>query len=138
MTITENSTVKVHYVGKLTNNVVFDSSINREPLEVTLGKGNLIPGFEKALYGMTKGDKKTVTIPVDEAYGKIDYNKIQEVEKQYVPQDVFEGQTLTAQSPNGSINVVVREVREQTVVLDGNYPLAGQDLVFDLEIVEVV
>jgi len=138
MIVTENSSVKVHYTGRLKNNEVFDTSLDREPLDAKLGQGQLIPGFEQALHGMTKGDKKTVTIPADEAYGPVSQDRIQEVEKEYVPENVTEGQSLTAQTPEGPINVVVREIKEKTVVLDGNHPLAGQDLIFDLELVEVV
>ena len=137
MTVTENSNVKVHYTGRLKNNEVFDSSVDREPLGAKLGEGKLIPGFEQALYGMTKGDKKTITILAEEAYGPVSQDRIQEVEREYVPENVTEGQSLTAQTPEGPVNVIVKEVKEKTVVLDGNHPLAGQDLIFDLEVVEV-
>ena len=136
--VKENSSVKVHYTGRLTDNTVFDSSVDREPLEVTLGEGKLIPGFEKGLYGLSAGEKTTIKIQASEAYGNIVEERVQEVEKQYVPDTVFAGQQLTAETPEGPITVVVKEIKETTVVLDGNHPLAGKDLIFDLEVIEVV
>ena len=136
--INENSSVKVHYTGRLTDNTVFDSSVDREPLEVKLGEGKLIPGFEKGLYGLSAGEKTTIKIQASEAYGNIVEERIQEVEKQYVPETVFAGQQLTAETPEGPITVVVKEIKEATVVLDGNHPLAGKDLIFELEVIEVV
>lgn len=137
MTINENSSVKVHYTGKLEDNTVFDSSLDREPLDVKLGQGILISGFEKGLQGMSVGDKKTVMIPYNEAYGPVLAERKQEVEKQYVPEGVQVGQELIAQSPQGEMRVVVSEVKEDTVVLDANHPLAGKNLIFDLEVVEI-
>lgn len=137
--IKENSSVKVHYTGKLGDGTVFDSSLTegREALEVKLGEGRLIPGFEKGLYGLSAGDKTTIKIQASDAYGEIMEERIQEVEKQYVPETVFAGQQLTANTPQGPITVVVKEVKENTVILDGNHPLAGKDLIFDLEVIEV-
>ena len=136
--INENSSVKVHYTGKLEDNPVFDSSVDREPLEVKLGEGKLIPGFEKGLYGLSAGEKTTIKIQASDAYGNIVEERIQEVEKQYVPETVFAGQQLTAETPEGPITVVVKEIKEATVVLDGNHPLAGKTLIFDLEVIEVI
>lgn len=135
--INENSSVKVHYTGKLEDGTVFDSSVEKEALDVKLGEGKLIPGFEKGLYGLAVGEKTTIKIQANEAYGEIVEDRIQEVEKQYVPDTVFAGQQLTAETPQGPITVVVKEVKEDTVVLDGNHPLAGKDLIFDLEVIEI-
>jgi FKBP-type peptidyl-prolyl cis-trans isomerase SlpA len=135
-TIHENSTVTVHYTGKFEDNTVFDSSLNNEPIQVTLGQGMLISGFEKGLIGMAKGDTKTIEISFEEAYGPVYDDRIQEVERQYVPEEVQVGQTLSADTPQGPINVVVTEVKESTVVLDGNHPLAGKNLIFDLVVVD--
>ncbi len=141
-----DSKVKVHYTGKFNNGEVFDSSkavegnerfVDKEPLEVELGKGMVIPGFEKGLQGMKEGESKTITIPSDEAYGPVKEDHFQEVEKQYVPDTVKVGEMLTANGPAGPMNVVVKEVKEETVVLDANHPLAGKDLVFDLEVVSI-
>mgnify|MGYP000368525248 CR=1 FL=1 len=139
--VKENDTVKVHYTGKLSNGQVFDSSLEREPLEVTLGQGMLIPGFEKAIVDMKVNDKKTVTIAKEEAYGEVHEQLIQEVKRAELPQDMAPevGMHLVAKSPEGQEqNLQVIEVKEETVVLDGNHPLAGQDLVFDLEVVEII
>jgi len=137
MTINENSSVKVHYTGRLNDDTIFDSSIDREPLDVKLGQGLLIPGFEQGLQGMAVGEKKTITIPSENAYGPIREDMTQEVEKQYVPEGISVGQRLVAQGPQGEMYVLVTEVKENTVVLDGNHPLAGKDLIFDLEVVEI-
>ena len=137
MTVTENSNVKVHYTGRLEDNTVFDSSEGKDPLAVELGKGMLIPGFEKGLQGLKAGEKRTITIPAAEAYGPIREEMTQEVEKQFVPEGVEVGHQLTAEGPQGQMMVVVAEVKETTVVLDANHPLAGKDLTFDLEVVEV-
>ena len=137
MTVTENSNVKVHYTGRLDDNTVFDSSEGRQPLEVELGKGLLIPGFEKGLQGLKVGEKRTITIPYAEAYGPHREEMTQEVEKEFVPEGVEVGHHLTAEGPNGPMMVVVNEVKESTVVLDANHPLAGKDLTFDLEVIEI-
>jgi FKBP-type peptidyl-prolyl cis-trans isomerase 2 len=139
MTVTENSNVKLHYTGKFEDETVFDTSLTegREPLSVELGKGLLIPGFEKALYGLKVGEKKTINIPSDEAYGPIRTEMVQEVEKQLVPEGVEVGQVLTAEGPQGPMAVTVVEIKETTVVLDANHPLAGKDLIFDLELLEI-
>jgi FKBP-type peptidyl-prolyl cis-trans isomerase 2 len=139
MTVTENSNVKVHYTGRLEDETVFDTSLTegREPLSVELGKGLLIPGFEKALHGLKVGEKKTINIPSDEAYGPIRTEMVQEVEKQLVPEGVEVGQVLTAEGPQGPMAVTVVEIKETTVVLDANHPLAGKDLIFDLELLEI-
>jgi len=143
--ITKESKVKVHYTGKFKNGDVFDSSVavegtpikDSEPLDVQLGKGMLIPGFEKALQGMSEGDEKTVTILCEDAYGEPKDTHIQEVDKTQVPENVSVGDGLNTQTPNGNLIVKVIEVKENTVVLDANHPLAGEDLIFDLKIVSV-
>jgi len=111
--------------------------LDKEPLEVQLGKGLVIPGFEEALQGMKEGEAKTVTITSDKAYGPILSDRLQEVEKQYVPPTVNEGELLQADGPQGPMVVTVKEVKEETVVLDANHPLAGKDLVFELEVVSI-
>lgn len=143
--IKENSKVKVHYIGKLTDGTLFDSSKsiegtqfnNDKPLEVELGKGLLIPGFESGLQGMAVGETKTVTIPCSDAYGEPKETHIQEVEKKYVPDTVQVGQVLQTETKDGVITVKVAEVREDVVLLDANHPLAGEDLIFELEVVSI-
>lgn len=144
--ITENSKAKVHYTGKLSDGTIFDSSkavegqeqfVDRDPLDIELGKGMLIPGFEKALQGMSEGETKTVTIESADAYGDIKDDHYQEVPKEHVPEGVSEGDMLQTDGPQGAMQVTVKEVKESTVILDANHPLAGKDLTFDLEVVTV-
>jgi FKBP-type peptidyl-prolyl cis-trans isomerase SlpA len=138
--VTVNSTVKVHYTGKLADGEVFDTSDGKEPIEFTLGQGQLIPGFEKGLIDMKLNEKKTINMTKDEAYGEVNETLIQEVKKTDLPQDMEPkvGMGLVSKSPEGQeINLMVVEVKEETIVIDGNHPLAGRDLVFDLEVVEI-
>jgi len=136
--IKEGSKVKVHYTGKLESNEVFDSSKDRDPLEFTVGEGQMIPGFENGVIGLNSGDKKTINIDVNQAYGEVREDLLNEVSKEKMPEGVTKGQTLQAQTPNGPVSVKVNEVKENTVVIDANHPLAGKNLIFDLEVVEVV
>ena len=139
--VKQNDTVKVHYTGKLADGQVFDSSVERgEPIEFTLGQGQLIPGFEKGLIDMQLNEKKTVNIPKEEAYGEPREELVQEVEKSQLPEDIKPevGMGLVSKAPDGrEMNLVVKDVKEDTIVVDGNHPLAGKDLVFDLEVVEI-
>ena len=134
-----NCTVTVNYTGMLGDGSIFDSSLNegREPLSATLGQGALIPGFEKGLLGMKEGDKKVIEIPSDQAYGSLREDLIVEVPKERVPDNVTEGQMLQTNTPQGPMNVIVKEVQETHVVIDGNHPLAGKDLIFELEVISV-
>jgi FKBP-type peptidyl-prolyl cis-trans isomerase 2 len=135
--VKNGDTLKVHYTGRLEDGKVFDSSLTegREPLEVTLGQGMLIPGFESGLIGMSLGEKKTIEIEPDQAYGERRNDMTNEIPKSYVPEGVKVDDMLTGQSPQGPVNVRVAEVKEDTVVLDANHPLAGKKLIFDLEVV---
>ena len=138
--VKENNTVKVNYTGKLSDGQVFDSSEGKEPMEFTLGQGQLIPGFEKGLIDMKLNEKKTITIAKEEAYGDINNDLIQEVEKTQLPQDMTPevGMGLVSKSPDGQeMNLLVVEVREESIVIDGNHPLAGKELIFDPEVVEI-
>ena len=138
--VKENNTVKVNYTGKLSDGQVFDSSEGKEPIEFTLGQGRLIPGFEKGLIDMELNEKKTITIPKEEAYGEVNKDLIQEVKKSELPQEMAPevGMGLVSKSPDGQeMNLLVVEVRDETIVIDGNHPLAGKDLVFDLEVIEI-
>jgi FKBP-type peptidyl-prolyl cis-trans isomerase SlpA len=139
--VTVNSTVKVHYTGKLADGEVFDTSDGKEPREFTLGQGQLIPGFEKGLIDMKLNEKKTINMTKDDAYGEVNETLIQEVKKTDLPQDMEPkvGMGLVSKSPDGQeINLMVVEVKEETIVIDGNHPLAGRDLIFDLEVVEII
>ena len=137
--VESNSTVSVNYTGKLESGEIFDTSLveGREPLVTQLGQNQLIKGFENGLIDMVVGEKKTVTIESEDAYGPYNDFMVEEVEKEKLPGEVEVGTALQAQTKMGPINFVVKEVKEGTVVLDGNHPLAGQRLIFDLEVVDV-
>jgi FKBP-type peptidyl-prolyl cis-trans isomerase SlpA len=137
--VKNDSTVKVHYTGKFEDGEIFDSSIEtgREPLEAKLGQGQLIRGFEDGLIGMEVGDTKRIEIEPIDAYGDINEMFITEVPLNMVPSNVEVGVTLQASGPNGNFNVIVKEIKESTVVLDANHPLAGKKLIFDLELVDI-
>jgi len=138
--VKDNDTVKVHYTGKLADGQVFDSSEGKDPIEFTLGQGQLIPGFEKGLINMKLNEKKTINIPKDEAYGDSREDLIQEVQKSELPEEIKPevGMGLVSKSQDGrEMNLVIAEVKEESIVVDGNHPLAGKDLIFDLEVVEI-
>jgi FKBP-type peptidyl-prolyl cis-trans isomerase 2 len=135
--VENGNTVKVHYTGKFEDGSVFDSSVNNEPISFEVGTMQVIPGFENAILGMTVGESKTVTLKPEEAYGYPLEGMVQEVPRALVPADVKAGAQLVSEGEQGTFNVVVKEVKEDTVVLDGNHPLAGKTLVFDLELVEI-
>jgi FKBP-type peptidyl-prolyl cis-trans isomerase 2 len=132
--------VRVHYTGKLSNGQIFDSSLERDPLEVQLGEGQLIPGFEKGLVEMEVNQKKTITIPKEEAYGEVMEELFQTVPKEQLPDTIKPevGMGLVARNEDGSERQLrISEVNEDSIVVDANHPLAGQDLIFDLELVEI-
>ncbi|HTB53133.1 MAG TPA: FKBP-type peptidyl-prolyl cis-trans isomerase [Ferruginibacter sp.] len=132
--------VKVHYTGKLTNGEQFDSSMGREPLEFTVGAGQMIKGFDDAMPGMTIGQKKTINIPAVDAYGEKNDDAIIEFPKENVPVDMKlePGMQLTLSNQQGQpVPVVVVEVKDEVIILDANHFLAGKELVFDIELVEI-
>lgn len=138
--VKDGDNVKVHYTGKLNDGSVFDSSEGRDPLEFTVGEGQVIPGFEDAVVGMTIGDIKTITIPADQAYGPHHEGMVVEVGKEQLPPefDPQIGDQLQMQHPSGQVLVVnVTEVSDETITLDGNHPLAGKDLTFDIKLESV-
>ena len=133
--------VKVHYHGKLTTGETFDSSEGREPLEFEVGSGMVIKGFDDGVTGMVVGDKKTINIPFDEAYGPRNPDMLIEMPKDRFPKDmeIEVGMPLGMSDQNGQqFQVTIVEIKDDVVILDANHPLAGQDLVFDLELVEIV
>ena len=138
--VKENNTVKVHYTGKLADGQVFDSSEGKEPLAFTLGQGSLIPGFEKGLIDMKLNEKKTINIAAEDAYGDPRQDLLVEVPKSDLPEDMTPevGMGLVSRTPEGQeMNLLVVEVKDESVILDGNHPLAGKELIFDLEVVEI-
>jgi FKBP-type peptidyl-prolyl cis-trans isomerase 2 len=132
-------TVTVNYTGKLVDGTIFDSSLTegREPLVSVLGQGQLIPGFENGLVDMVVGETKTIEIEPENAYGQRIEQLISEVSKSQVPEGVGVGETLQGMSPQGPIMVKVVEINESTVLLDANHPLAGEKLIFDLEVMGI-
>ncbi len=139
--VKENDTVKVHYTGKLTTGQVFDSSLEREPMEVALGQGQLIPGFEKGLIDMAVNEKKTITIDKEDAYGEVNEALFQKISKTQLPEDLKPevGMGLVGANAQGQEQQFrVAKVEEEDIIIDANHPLAGQDLVFDLEVVEIL
>ena len=135
--IKKGSKVRVHYTGKLANGKVFDTSVEKDPLEVVVGQSGLIKGFEEGLIGMKEGEKKTIELIPEDAYGQLIEGRTQEVEKSLLPEEIQVGMALQANGEVGTMVVTVKEIKEETVILDANHPLAGKDLIFELEILEV-
>jgi peptidylprolyl isomerase len=134
-------TVKVHYTGRLDDGSEFDSSRDDSPLEFTIGKGDVIQGFESAIIGMTPGETKTITIPADEAYGQYNEEMVAVAERDQFPKNTSPeiGQEYEMCNEEGkSLVMTVIEVSDSQITLDANHPLAGEDLTFDLELVEIV
>jgi FKBP-type peptidyl-prolyl cis-trans isomerase 2 len=133
--------VKVHYHGRLTDGTTFDSSEGRDPLEFEVGSGMVIKGFDDGVMGMVIGDKRTLQIPAEEAYGDKNPDMLVEFPIEQFPEDMKPeiGMRLNMTSTNGQVvPVVITEVQADTVTLDANHPLAGEALVFDIELVEIV
>ena len=132
--------VQVHYTGKLNDGSVFDSSQGREPLAFTVGAGQMIPGFDKAVVGMTIGDKQTITIPSAEAYGERREDLVVAIPAENIPEDMNPqvGDRFAINQPDGQqIPVVVTALDAEKITLDANHDLAGKDLIFDIEMVEI-
>ncbi|SLN59443.1 FKBP-type peptidyl-prolyl cis-trans isomerase SlyD [Aquimixticola soesokkakensis] len=133
--------VRIHYTGTLEDGSVFDSSDGRDPLEFTVGSGQIIPGLDKHIPGMTLGEKKTITAEATEAYGESNPEARQDVPRDAIPAEIpLElGTQLQMQTPQGQvIPVTVVDVKDDAVTLDANHPLAGKDLTFAIELVEIV
>lgn len=133
--------VKVHYTGKLSDGTVFDTSLGREPLQFEIGASRLIPAFEQAVVGMTPGESKTANIPAEEAYGPHRADMVVVVERNNLPAHIEPevGQQLQSVQEDGqTIRLIVTEVTDSSVTLDTNHPLAGQDLTFEIQLLEIV
>ncbi|MBN7787503.1 peptidylprolyl isomerase [Ponticoccus gilvus] len=138
--VKSGDTVRIHYTGTLTDGSTFDSSAGRDPLEFTVGSGQIIPGLDKAMPGMAVGEKKQVTVPADEAYGQPNPQAQQAVPRAEIPDHIplDLGTQLQVQTPDGqAMQVTVVQVTDQEVTLDANHPLAGKDLTFDIELIEI-
>jgi peptidylprolyl isomerase len=130
--------VKVHYTGKFEDGSVFSASPKDNPLEFKIGEGRVIPGFENAVIGMEPGQVKTATIPASQGYGQRDVGKVQAIERSKFPPTVKEGEQYEFRQGNAGPDVVtITQVTDDRVMVDGNHPLAGRDLTFDIELLEV-
>jgi peptidylprolyl isomerase len=139
-TAKKGDVVRVHYTGRLTSGEQFDSSAGRPPLEFTVGEGQMIAGFDAGVVGMAIGDKKVLNIPAAEAYGEWDEVNTIPFPKENIPADLelHEGLQLSMRNPEGyPFEVTVAEIRDDVVILDANHALAGKELVFDIELVEL-
>lgn len=138
--VKKDDTVKVHYTGKLNSGEVFDSSVDREPIEFKVGAGMMIPGFEKGVMDMELNEKKNISIPPAEAYGEVNPDLFQEIPKDQLPEEIKPevGMGLAATLPDGRQQQLrVSEVKEDSIVVDANHPLAGKELNFEIEVVEI-
>jgi peptidylprolyl isomerase len=134
-------TVRVHYRGKLRDGSVFDASFDREPLQFTIGGGEIMPGFEDAVVGMKPGDLKTTEVSGEKAFGPYREDMLVVVEKNELPENVEPelGQSVPISRPDGPrVDLTVTEVTESEVTLDTNHPLAGEDLKFEIELIDIV
>jgi len=142
MAVKKGDTIKVHYTGTLTDGTEFDSSHKRnEPLQFNAGEGQMIQGFDKEVLGMEEGDTKTFTIPATEAYGEVNEEAVMSVPKTNFPSDFdfVEGQMVQVQTQQGQqLTPIISQIQDTNVVLDFNHPLAGKDLTFDIELVQIV
>ncbi|HEV2800897.1 MAG TPA: peptidylprolyl isomerase [Pyrinomonadaceae bacterium] len=135
-------TVRVHYTGRLETGETFDSSVGRDPFEFTVGGGEAIAGFEEGVRGMNVGERRTVEIEADDAYGQPVPERVQTIPRNIVVQSIGQepevGMTLAMQiAPDQQIPVTITEVTDTHVTLDANHPLAGEKLIFDIELVEI-
>ena len=133
-------TVRIHYSGFLMDGTIFDSSLEGEPFEFTLGEGTVIPGFEDGVVGMEEGEEKTLAIPPARAYGDRDEDLVAVIDLVQLPEDIkpVVGSILQITSEGGEVsNVIITELTDTTITLDGNHPLAGQDLIFEVRLLEV-
>jgi peptidylprolyl isomerase len=141
MTAKNGDTVKVHYTGKFEDGTVFDSSVDRDPMELTIGQGQVIPGFENAIVGMGLGESRTATIAANDAYGEHRKDLLLVVERDKLPEDLnpAAGEQLELRQQDGrAILVTIAEVSDTSITLDANHPLAGKNLVFDIQLKEIV
>lgn len=141
MSVEDGDTVRVHYTGTLQDGTEFDSSHGRDPLEFTVGEGEVIQGFEEMVLGLDEGESTEATLPPEEAYGERSEERLIEVEADQLPDDIEPeiGMQLEIETPQGGrARVRITEIGDDVVTLDGNHPLAGRELTFELEVVDIV
>jgi len=134
-------TVKVHYTGRRQDGRVFATTTGSEPIEVTIGEGKLMPGFEQGMVGMVVGERKSIQVPPHHAYGQWVPELLLDIDKEDFPKDIIPdvGKELHVRHADGSVlDVVITEVNESTVVMDANHPLAGETVNFDIQLIEVI
>lgn len=138
--IADGRKVRIHYTGTLNDGTQFDSSAGRDPFEFEIGAGKVIPGFDIAVRSMEIGDKKTVTIPTAEAYGEVREEIIGDLPKDMFPAEMklAVGTAIQMTSPQGPVMVTIKEIKENAITVDANHPLAGKDLTFELELLEIL
>jgi peptidylprolyl isomerase len=138
--IADGKTVRIHYTGTLNDGTQFDSSAGRDPLEFETGSGMVIPGFDSAVRDMLVGTKKTVTIPSSEAYGEAREEMIGDLPKDRFPpeMELTLGMQLQMMGPQGPLTIIVKAITDEFVTIDANHPMAGKDLTFELELIEIV
>lgn len=137
----EGDTVRVHYTGTLKDGTVFDSSRGHEPMQFTIGQRRMIPGFEQGVIGMEAGESKTIAIPAAEAYGLHESGKVIEIERSRIPPDfqLGVGMRLQGTPPGGRpVDFTVVSLTDSMITLDGNHPLAGKDLTFGIQLIDIV
>ncbi|MFC1587507.1 peptidylprolyl isomerase [Planctomycetota bacterium] len=140
-TAKDGDVVKLHYTGKLENGTIFDSSKGRDPLALTIGDKGVIPGFENAIIGMKVGDVKTIILPPETAYGEYQPDMILDIERSSIPGDVALeiGMVLKAENDQGdATHMTIKDFNDEKITLDGNHPLAGKTLIFEIELVEIL
>ncbi len=133
--------VKVHYTGTFADGTVFDSSFDEDPFEFVIGEQSVLPGFENAIIGMNEGETKVVTVLPEEGYGKYDRNLIVDIERSHMPEDIDLqiGKILEFHADDGAVALVtIRDITETKVTLDGNHPLAGKELTFEIKLLEIL
>jgi len=139
-TAKQGNSVKVHYHGTLSDGTVFDSTYEESPMDFTLGEGEIIPGFEEAVDGMDEGEKKSITVEPERAYGEYNDQGVVQVPRENLPEDIQpeEGMMLQLNTPEDQVvYVTVTEIDDQNVTLDANHPLAGKTLNFDIELIQI-
>ena len=139
-TVQSGDTVKVHYTGKLADGTIFDSSADRDPLEFTVGENRVISGFEHAVVGLAVGDKKSVSIPPEDGYGEYTTDLVATINRSQIPADIepAPGLVLQGDTPHGPMKFMITVVDGDKVTLDGNHPLAGKQLAFEIEVMDIV
>jgi peptidylprolyl isomerase len=139
--VKKGDTVKIHYTGRIKDGPVFDSSVERDPLEFEIGSGSIIKGLEKAVVGMKPGEKKEISVPPEEGYGDLDQKLLFDMPKEKIPADIKPEVGMRLQLVNSkgqTIPVLITEIKDESIKIDANHPLAGKELIFNIELLQIV